>query len=55
MLHSVISENAVASENMTISGGSIDMVGMKRSIRVVGEFKNVETIKNLIIRSVKRC
>ncbi len=44
-------KNAVAYENMTISGGSIDMVGMKRSIRVVGEFKNVETIKNLIIRS----
>ena len=33
-------QNAVAYENMTISGGSIDMVGMKRSIRVVGEFKN---------------
>lgn len=44
-------ENAVAYENMTISGGSIDMVGMKRSIRVVGEFKDVETIKNLIIKS----
>ena len=44
-------QNAVAYENMTISGGSIDMVGMKRSIRVVGEFKNIETIKNLIIKS----
>lgn len=44
-------ENAVAYENMTISSGSIDMVGMKRSIRVVGEFKDVETLKNLIIKS----
>lgn len=44
-------ENAVAYENMTLSSGSIDMVGMKRSIRVVGEFKDVETVKNLIIKS----
>jgi multidrug efflux pump len=44
-------ENAVAYENMTISSGSIDMVGMKRSIRVVGEFQDVETVKNLIIKS----
>jgi len=44
-------ENAVAYENMTISGGSIDMAGMKRAIRVVGEFDNVETIKNIIIKS----
>ncbi|MFH0866872.1 MAG: efflux RND transporter permease subunit [Bacteroidota bacterium] len=44
-------ENAVAYENMTISSGSIDMVGMKRSIRVVGEFKDVETVKNLIVKS----
>lgn len=44
-------ENAVAYENMTISGGSIDMVGMKRSIRVVGEFTDVESIGNLIIKS----
>jgi multidrug efflux pump len=43
--------NAVAYENMTISSGTIDMVGMKRSIRVVGEFKDVETIENLIIKS----
>jgi len=44
-------ETAVSYENMTISGGSIDMVGMKRSIRVVGEFKDIETIQNLIIKS----
>jgi multidrug efflux pump len=43
--------NAVAYENMTISSGSIDMLGMKRSIRVVGEFKDVETIGSLIIKS----
>jgi len=44
-------ENAIAYENMTISGGSIDMAGMKRAVRVVGEFENVETIKNIILKS----
>ena len=44
-------ENAIAYENMTISGGSIDMAGMKRAIRVVGEFDNVDDIKNIIIKS----
>ena len=40
-------ENAVKYENMTISGGSIDMQGLSRSVRVVGEFKDIETIKNI--------
>ena len=44
-------ESAIAYENMTISGGSIDMAGMKRAIRVVGEFDNIETINNIIIKS----
>jgi multidrug efflux pump subunit AcrB len=43
--------SAVASENMTIAGGSIDMQGMRRSVRVEGEFKDLETIKNLVLRS----
>jgi len=40
-------ENAVAYENMTISGGNIDMQGLSRSVRVVGEFKDMETIQNI--------
>jgi len=44
-------ERAVAYENMTISGGSVDMDKMKRSISVSGEFQNVEQIRNIIIRS----
>ncbi|NTW31321.1 MAG: MMPL family transporter [Bacteroidetes bacterium] len=44
-------ERAVASENITISSGSIDMVGMKRAIRVVGEFTNIETLKNIVVKS----
>jgi len=44
-------ERAVAYENMTISGGSLDMSGMRRSVRVVGEFENIEQIKNIVMKS----
>ncbi|MDX2002997.1 MAG: efflux RND transporter permease subunit [Chitinophagales bacterium] len=44
-------ETAVAYENRTISGGQISQDGVKRSIDVVGEFKDIEVIKNLVIRS----
>jgi multidrug efflux pump len=43
--------NAVRYENVTISGGAIDMQGMGRTIRVVGEFKDIETIKNIVMKS----
>ncbi|MBN2165813.1 MAG: efflux RND transporter permease subunit [Marinilabiliaceae bacterium] len=42
-------ERAIASENVTISSGNINLHGMSRNIRVVGEFKNLETIKNIVI------
>ncbi|NVN94740.1 MAG: efflux RND transporter permease subunit [Bacteroidetes bacterium] len=44
-------DRAIASENITISGGSVEMQGMKRSIRVTGEFKNMDVIKNIVIKS----
>ena len=44
-------ERAVASENVIISGGNINMQGMSRSVRVVGEFKDVEQIKNIYLHS----
>lgn len=44
-------ENAVAFDNMTVSGGNIDLQGMSRSIRVVGEIKNIEELKNLVINT----
>jgi multidrug efflux pump subunit AcrB len=43
----------ISRENITMSGGSIDMDGMRRSIRVVGEFKDLETLKNIVISSSK--
>jgi multidrug efflux pump len=44
-------EQAVMADNRTISAGSIEMQGMKRSIRLVGEFTSVEMVKNLILTS----
>ena len=44
-------ERVVAYENMTISGGAIDVQNMKRSIRVVGEIKDIEIIKNIVLKS----
>jgi multidrug efflux pump subunit AcrB len=44
-------DRAIASENVTISGGSVEMQGMKRSIRVTGEFKNMDVIGNIVIKS----
>ncbi|HCC28650.1 MAG TPA: copper transporter [Marinilabiliales bacterium] len=42
---------AIQYENMTVSGGTVNLMGMTRNIRVVGEFKDIETIKNLVIGS----
>lgn len=45
-------ERAIAYENKTISGGQVKMDAMKRSISVSGEFKNVEVMNNIVIRSM---
>lgn len=44
---------AVNRENVTISGGNITMNGMSRSIRVVGEFKNIDELKNTVVSTAK--
>jgi multidrug efflux pump subunit AcrB len=44
-------EQAVNFNNMTVSGGNIDLQGMSRSIRVVGEVKNIEEIQNIVINT----
>lgn len=43
-------ENAVASENLTISGGMIQTDGMKRNFRVSGEFQKVNEIGNILMK-----
>lgn len=45
-------ERAIASENLIISGGSVDMDEMARTISVSGEFSDIENIKNIVINSM---
>lgn len=45
-------ERAVRSENRTISGGQLSMDGMKRSLNIVGEFKDANRIGNIVISSM---
>jgi multidrug efflux pump len=42
-------EQAVSLNNMTVSGGNIDLQQMSRSVRVVGEVQNIDEIKNIIL------
>jgi multidrug efflux pump len=43
-------ENAVAMENVSISGGEIKLGAARRSIRTIGEFESIEEIKNIIVK-----
>jgi multidrug efflux pump subunit AcrB len=43
-------EAAVFQENVTMSGGDILTDGFRRNMRVVGEFKSVEEIENIIVK-----
>jgi len=44
-------ENAVKSENITMSGGELTRNNFKRAIRVVGEFETVKELENMIVKS----
>jgi len=44
-------QNAIAYENATISAGTINLQNMSRSVRVVGEFKNMDQIRNITFTS----
>ncbi len=44
-------ENAVRSENVTMSGGEILNGDFRRNIRILGEFKNAAELENMIVRS----
>jgi multidrug efflux pump len=43
-------ENAVATENLTISAGFVETGTMKRNFRVSGEFKTAEQIGNILLK-----
>jgi len=44
-------ERAVSMENMTISGGILTNNGVRNTVRIVGQFDDVETIRNIIVHS----
>lgn len=44
-------ENAIAMENMNMSGGEIVTNDFRRAIRVIGQFERVEEIESIIIKS----
>ncbi len=44
-------ENAVSSENLTLSGGEIKNNGVRRAIRVVGEYDDAEELANTIVKN----
>ncbi len=44
-------ERSIGYENMNISGGAVKMDGLERTINVKEEFKTVDELKNLIIKS----
>ena len=46
-------ENAIAFENRSVSGGDILENGTRRTIRVVGEFKDPLRVKNIIVKNEK--
>jgi len=46
-------ENAIAAENISMSGGDIRMGNIKRSIRMLGEFTDPKEIENIIVKSEK--
>ncbi len=47
-------ENAIGSENLTLSGGEIKNNGVRRAIRVVGEYNNAEELANTIIKNERQ-
>ncbi|MFT6001725.1 MAG: multidrug efflux pump, partial [Flavobacteriales bacterium] len=44
-------QNSIRSENVTMPGGEILLGGKNRSVRIEGEFKDVEEINNIIVKS----
>jgi multidrug efflux pump len=44
-------ENAIARENMDITGGLIEVGDMKRTLKVKGQFKSVKDLNDIVVRS----
>ena len=46
-------ENAIARENITVSGGSIDVGSQKRAVRVAGQYVNAADIANIQLKNLR--
>ena len=46
-------ENAIKSENLTMSGGDILVDGIRRSVRILGEFDDYRNLQNIIVKHEK--
>ncbi len=46
-------ENAIAYENMSVSSGDILQNGLRRNVRVVGEFSEISEVASLIVKQEK--
>ena len=46
-------ENAIKQENMSIGGGQIKTEGTRRSVRIIGEYTNMDQIRNTIVKHEK--
>ncbi|NRB63186.1 MAG: efflux RND transporter permease subunit [Saprospiraceae bacterium] len=44
-------QNAISSENITMSGGELVNNNFRRAVRIAGEFENVDEIRDLIVKS----
>ncbi len=44
-------QNAISSENITMSGGELINDDFRRNVRIVGQFDDVKQIENLIVKS----
>ncbi len=44
-------ENAIKSENVTMSGGELEVNRFRRTIRIVGEFQNPDEVRGLIVKA----
>ncbi|MER2997207.1 efflux RND transporter permease subunit [Pontibacter populi] len=45
-------ENAIARENLTLSGGNVTVGEMKRSVRVVGQYVDPNLIGDIVVKSM---
>jgi multidrug efflux pump subunit AcrB len=46
--------NAIKNENVTVSGGEIKEGGLRKNVRVEGEFKNAKEIEDIIVKREKQ-